>query len=244
MMAYPTILLTATIEPGKIPYLKRADPELRRRDYTEAFLQWMAYPIENPIVFCENSGADVSDFETLARNRRSAGPVEIISFRAQEGVEFRGKGYGELRLVEHALASSALLAAAPLVMKVTGRLFISNAAGILGRISDQSATVFCDLRQNLSIADSRVFLASPDFLSEYLVPRALEIDDLANVMFETVLARAVHGALSEGATWRPLPLTPRWHGLAGTADLPYKSSVIDLWRREVFRMLKAVILKR
>jgi len=243
-MALPALLLTATIEPGKIPYLKRADPELRRRDYAQAFRRWMTHPIENPIVFCENSGADVSDFDTLARDRRSAAPVEIISFRGQQDVDVRGKGYGELRLIEHALESSTILSAAPLVMKVTGRLFISNAAEILNRVDGQSATIFCDLRQNLSVADSRVFFATPDFLRDYLFFRAQEIDDLAGVMFETVLARAVHHALSDGSTWKPLPLSPRWHGLAGTADHPYKSSVADLWRREIFRALKAGILKR
>lgn len=238
------ILLTATIEPGNVPFLKRADPEVRRRDYRDAFVRWLAAPLANPIVFCENSGADLSDFEELARTRRGRAPVEILSFRGQRDVNRKGKGYGELRIIEHALAASRLIADAPLVMKVTGRLYVANAAAILTRLGTTSAAVLCDLRQNLSVADTRVFCATPAFMRDYFVPRADEIDDSAGAMLEIVLARALHCGLADGATWRPLPLTPRWFGSAATADVPYSSSLIDWWYRELFRKVKTLVLAR
>src|SRR4051794_26017754 len=89
------VLLTATIAPGSVPYLKRADAVVRRRDYVDAFAKWLATREASAIVFCDNSGASVDDLEAMAMARTAARPAEVLSFAGQQGVESRGKGFGE-----------------------------------------------------------------------------------------------------------------------------------------------------
>ena len=129
-------------------------------------------------------------------------------------------------------------------MKVTGRLILRNADPLISALAEQTEDVLCDLRQNLAVADSRVFCATRRFLSDYLLPRADEIDDRAGRTFEVVLGRAVHRALSDGATWSMPPVTPDLQGIAATADAPYPDWRLGFWKRALFRRWKEAMLQR
>jgi hypothetical protein len=235
------VLLTATIAPGAVPYLKRADPAVRRADYAKALHFWLATRAASAVVFCDNSGAAIDDFAAAARARPNA---EVLSFGGLENAATRGKGYGELGILRYALEHSAALANADAIMKVTGRLIVRNAETLVTRLGAADADVLCDLRRNLQVADARVFCATPAFLRNYLLPRAEEIDDLAGNTFEVVLARAVHRALSEGGRWAMLPAAPDLDGVAATADEPYGRSAPARWKRALFRRWKERMLSR
>jgi hypothetical protein len=233
------ILLTATIAPGPVPFLMRSDPSMRRSDYAGALTQWVAVRQPPSIVFCDNSAAAVDDLRGLA-----GGQVEFLSFRGNEGAQTRGKGFGEIGIIAHALEHSATVANADLVLKVTGRLFVRNAEALIARLTREKGDVFCDLRQNLEVSDSRVFCATPAFLARYLVPSAEEIDDHVGRSFEVVLARAVHRAIGDGCGWGLLPMAPDLVGIAATADQPYPSSRFGHSKRALFRWLKQRVLSR
>jgi hypothetical protein len=240
------VLLTACVHPGDVVGLARRDPATRLDDYRTALKRWLQVRSIDAIVLCENSGADVS---MLRREVEAAPagspPVEIIVFEGQTFDPRLGKGFGEMGIIQHALERSAHLAGARIVLKATGRLFVTNAGRIARTIGQADGIdVFCDLRRNLATADSRVFAATPRFLREHLVPLRSMIDDSAGVCFEDALARAVHGAMAQGARYAPLPRAHRLVGIAGTNNQRIPDGFFDHLRREVFGRVKAFVLSR
>jgi hypothetical protein len=209
------LLLTATIDPGQTPLVARSDPETRLLDYETALRAWLRSEAIDKIVFCENSGYDLSRLEDLAGSVNRC-QVEFLSFRGNEGGALRGKGYSELVGMEYALARSTLLSDCRLVIKCTGRLTIQNAFPLISRIRPLTFDIMCDLRRCLSFADSRIFAATPDFISNYLLPRRESTNDINGVFFEHALACASASAVADRKLWRPFPVYPDIHGISGT----------------------------
>jgi len=131
-----------------------------------------------------------------------------------------------------------------MVMKVTGRFYVRNAGSIKKEVVGKEVDIFCDLRWNLTFADSRVFCASVPFLQKYLTPMQELLDDSQNITFEHVLARAAHQAMANGRHWAMLPYAADIRGVLATANVVIPSSIIYRTKRELFRLIKTVILSR
>jgi hypothetical protein len=171
--------------------------------------------------------------------------VEILSFYGQLDHPEYGKGYGEMRIIGYALDHSKIMQQSKMIMKITGRLIVPNAGRIAKAVSKTSGIeVFCDLRKNLSTADSRLFCATPRFLKEYLMPFQEIVNESAGICIEDILARAVHRAMADGLHWSMLPYAHDMRGIAATADSPLSSSRWSFVRREVFRAMKSKMLSR
>jgi hypothetical protein len=209
------LLLTATIDPGSTPVVARGDPQTRLCDYEQALAAWLRSGAIDKVVFCENSGYDLSRLESLAASNGRCS-VEFLSFSGNERGAERGKGFSELVGMEYALANSKLLAGCRLVVKCTGRLTVSNAVALLALIRPLTFDVMCDLRWRLSYADSRIFAVTPAFISNYLLPKRDLIDDLDGVFLEHALACASAHAVADRKIWRPLPIYPRIRGISGS----------------------------
>ena len=240
------VLLTACINPGAIIKTARLDPVVRLADYKLALKEWCLHSGDAHLVFCENSGYDLAELKEIARtNARSGKNVEFLSFNGQDFSSHLGKGYGEMRIIEHALEKSEIIKSASLILKVTGRLFVRNNQQLIQELSESTlADVYCDLQSNLSMSDSRVFCATAPFIEKYLLPRAEEINDSAHMIFEIVLARAIHSALAEGWRWSLLPLTPGIVGVAGTSNKSISDSITGMLLSQIFRRVKGLVLAR
>ncbi len=212
------LLLTATVDPGACVMTARADPQARLADYRVALAHWAAAPPSSAIVFCENSGWPLADFADAAEAMRAAGvDFEQLSFRDATGDPARGKGFGELGIIAHALEHARLLRDARHVVKATGRYVVHNANALVAMAGATPAPdVACDLRNHLTVADARVFLATPAFLRDHLLPRRATVDDRAEVFFEHALAAAVHAALAQGGIWRMPARPPQLTGVGGS----------------------------
>lgn len=241
----PVVLLTATVTPRNVPFLKRSDWRVRLSDYKVALQSWLTSRVSTDIVFCENSAFDLSELSWIcSRATEFTGRIEMLSFSDSDYDSARGKGFGELNIISWALKNSALLRSANRVLKVTGRIYVRNVNRLIGEIHKQSKPeVFCDLRRNLTFADSRVFCATQKFLREFLLPMHGIVNDTAGVYFENALARAVHSALSVGLRWAPLPRVPDLEGVSGTLDVKYRRDILSRARREVLHQAKGLILK-
>jgi len=236
------VLLTATIRPGNVPCLARRDPSVRIEDYKSALRRWLADPLPNPIVFCENSGYDLTAVERLCRDHNKR--VEFISFLEDPTTFPRGKGYGEVGIIAHALKQSSLLRNARRVLKVSGRVYVPNASALVAAMDKfPNVDVFCDLRHNLTWGDSRIFCASKDVLANHLVSRRCLIDDSRGVFLEHALARAIHGVMAEGGQWSQLPVAPLLAGISGTSNrtLPDTPGYVAALR--LFRLAKMLVLR-
>jgi hypothetical protein len=128
--------MTATITPdvatitAMSPHyveLGRTDPAVRLADYTQAldfYIGELNRGAIASIVFVENSASDVSSLVALAAARRVGDRVEFIANYGEHSYPERDRSYGETRLLDHAMATSRLIAAAgnrAVVWKITGR---------------------------------------------------------------------------------------------------------------------------
>jgi hypothetical protein len=144
------LLLTATVQPpADVRSLVRRDPRVRLADYLGAFefyLDELRAGSADSLVLCENSGFSLSCFEALARQRGLQDRVECISFCGLDHPGRYGRGYGEFKLVDQAMATSSLIALGgrqAVVWKVTGRYQVRNIAALI-RSRPAHADLYCN----------------------------------------------------------------------------------------------------
>jgi hypothetical protein len=214
----PTLLLTAAVDPMGCAFTARASVEERLADYRHALRAWIARGPIARIVLCDGSSWDMGAFADLEALARSHGRrLELLSFAGQGYDRALGKGYGEIGIIAHALEQSRLIAEATHVFKATGRYWVANAAPFVAAVARRpELAVMCDLREDLRVADSRWFAATPAFLRERLVPLRPICDDSRKVFLEHALARAAHAALAAGELWALPPAYIRIVGVSGT----------------------------
>ncbi len=144
------LLMTATITPDNSPELARTDPALRLEDYREALAFYIGQldSAIDSIVFVENSDSDVSSLVALADAAGAGDRVEFIANYGNHSYPGRDRSYGETRLLDHAMATSRLIAAADdraAIWKITGRYRVRNLARMV-RTAPRRFDLYCDLR--------------------------------------------------------------------------------------------------
>jgi hypothetical protein len=125
-------------------------------------------------------------------------------------------------------------------LKATGRYVIRNSEALVSRIVAQPnlPDVQLNLHNQLSYADSRIFLFSRAYFDRYLYPRRGEIDDAGATWLEHVLARAALEHIAAGGDWKLLPL-PLWvRGVAGTTGKVHRETAIGYGRARVKHWVK------
>jgi hypothetical protein len=236
-----TLLMPATIDPGGIVLTARADPAVRLADHLAALERWIAARSFTRIVWCENSGWPLERISPLAGQAKDAGiDLELIGFRGQDFTPALGKGYGEMGILAHAFAHSRLLAEGGHVCKASARYFVRNAS-VLRRAFEaaEPPDVCCDLKKDLTVADSRWFGGSAAFFRTHLLPLRTMINDSAGIYFEHALARAATAALGAGMRWALPASLPRITGITGSTDLPIRLSASKVLRHRLKRALFA-----
>ncbi len=146
------VLLTATVvAPSDARNLARKNTSLRLQDYLRAFdfyLAELARGAFDALVLCENSGFDLEPFAARLRRAGLQDRVELIGFFGLDHPASYGRGYGEFKLVDHAMQHSALIARLGpqvRVWKVTGRYIVRNIARLVASQPEQ-ADLYCHCR--------------------------------------------------------------------------------------------------
>lgn len=230
------ILLTASVDPMGMAFVAVTDAAERLREYAEAAGSWARAPGIHGVVFCENTGHDLSAIRRAFEGAATA--TEVLQFEGNRFDRSLGKGYGELLIMSHALEHSRLLRDADLVVKVTGRYRLGHLPEFLrGLQASWPVQVTADLQRSLTWADSRVFGFTPGFFGRHLAPWQARLDDGAGLHLEHALARAVHAALAAGERWAPLPAAPEILGRSGTDGKSYRLPWFKALRRRVYRRI-------
>ncbi len=181
-MSNIVILLTSCIRPNGMIFTVLQNQEERRRQYREALLYYVHYT-KYKIVFCDNSGVDVSDFKISNR-------VEILSFKGNDYDKTLGKGYGEFEIIRYAVAHSIFLSQASHVVKITGRLRITNLSDSINWTAIHfpfvQKSIYCVINEINRLTDSRCFLLHREFLSQFVNASNI-CNDSANYYFEHLL---------------------------------------------------------
>src|SRR5262249_45668465 len=153
------LLLTATIDPRGTPFVRRADPLLRLRDYQTALGFWLADPQIARIILCENSGYDLAEL----RQER----LHILSYRLADHLTARAKGYGELDPILRALEAAQPAS----FLKVTGRYYVANMGEIAAsiRAHPEAAVISCATGPPHGVP-SECFFATAEFIERYFAP--------------------------------------------------------------------------
>ena len=222
MASERVLLLTATIDPKGCYYLKRRSVSKRLGDYEAALSRWIESGSVSRIIWCENSGYCLDSIHAIVNaSRRQHEPIRVQSFDGNTYPRRLGKGYGEMGIISHAMSTNPACGPDQLIIKVTGRYFVSNLKVILDEVeAGEHADIVCNLDGERQMADSRCFLARRQFFAAHLLPRRGLINDSKGVHFEHVLAAAVFSAVKQGLRWRPYPVEPRVEGISGTLNLP------------------------
>lgn len=146
------VLLTATVVPPlDARNLARSDVQLRLQDYLQAFDFYLA-ELRNgafdALVLCENSAFDLEPFAAMARAAGLEQRVELIGHSGLDHPAQHGRGYGEFKLVDHAMQHSALISSLggqAQIWKVTGRYRVRNLAQLIAT-QPLKADLYCHCR--------------------------------------------------------------------------------------------------
>lgn len=238
------ILLTATVNAGQTAFVARRDPRVRLNDYVGALNLWLRNKGGDKLVLCENSSYPLNELQRVYQfNNPHGKAVEFLSFAGTRFNPQRGKGPGELEIIEYALGHSRLISGGQRIMKVTGRLYVKNADRIIETVNARpEIDIVCDLRANLTYGDSRVFCATPRFFTNYLLPLQHLADDSRQVYFEHILGRAVHGAMADGINWAMMPTAPDIRGVSGSGNVPYGGAVAERLARRILHTIKSAAI--
>lgn len=237
------VLLTATVNVRGTAYVTRTDPIQRLRDSEWALQDWLTRSHSVRVVFCENSGWDLTSLHRLVQMHGAADRVELLSF-CGEPPGHRGKGYGELEILRFAAENSVAAREAPGFLKVTGRYRFHNAPLFVRAIQQAQPDVMASFGHGLTWADSRVFGGTFEFLQRYLFPLHDRIDDSRGFYMEHALAVATHLAIAEGRVFTLPPALPDLEGYYGTSNTQVRPPA---WRRiakQMYFRLKTDVYKR
>lgn len=223
------IFLTGCIDPGGMHMTVLTDTEKRKAQYVNA-IRFYIRSAGVPVLFVENSGNDISSEFPDEIERKQ---LEIVTFNGNDYDKKKGKGYGEMLIIEEAIRSSALFNQADFIFKATGRYKVLNISSFLEAFHNKLSDAFfmVNLKPDLSLGDSRFFGAQPAFFEHFLVKYREQLDDQKQVYFETAIAYAVHEAVLSGKKYASLPHYPRYSAESGTGGGIYN----DSWSRWIVK---------
>lgn len=219
------ILLTGCINPNGMPFTQLTDANERQKQYVDAILFYLSNT-NCPIVFCENSNTDISHIFNNAQNR-----LEILTFPGNQHKQ-RGKGYGEVEIIEYALQHSLYLKEDCIIIKITGRLIVNNIGIIINSLPSHKNFITCLFHSDLSFADSRIFCATSPFFREFITNKKY-INDSKNIFFEHILASTV---LSSSMCFVPYVENPLIMGISGSTGEKYSHTATDRKKKYLFKL--------
>lgn len=235
------IFLTSAIDVKGVGNTVISNTHDRYREYKSSFELWIENPSVQNIVFCDNSGFDLSEFENIAAN--SSKTVEVLSYFGQGFPRLLGKGYGEICAFEYAVKNSELFTEADYVIKVNGRYYLRNISAIVQQLKYGNTMVLGSFRHNLTWFDSRVFAFSPSFVINYLLKYKNKINDEKGYYFEHALACATHEAMAQGHEWEMFSVTPAIEGKSGSNGRVYSVYGFRWIVKEIYQIALRRLLK-
>ena len=178
------ILLTACIRPEGMIFTKLQDSIVREEQYINAINYYLTNT-DFRIVFCNNSGEDISNKIIANKNR-----IEFLSFDGNSYNKNLGKGYGEFLIIKYATENSLFLKEADSIIKITGRIQVKNINKIIYWndyfLAFPKNKVYITIEDGLNMATSNFFVA-PKLFYELFAKDNNTVDDSKGYYFEHLL---------------------------------------------------------
>ena len=244
-----TLLLTATVTPpAGSPRLKRVDPAQRLADYAWALRFYLRVPptVLDRIVFAENSSHDLVPLREMVDRAGAGHRVEFLSFAGLDHLPAHGRGYGEFKLLDHAVTHSRFLAGAAddeRLWKATGRYRVRNLARMI-RTAPPDFDLYCDVREKpIPWVDLRVFGCTLAGYRRYLMGL---YNNLQEDFWHKATERIIRPWVADWAAGNPRVVTrfraePYVIGVRGLDDKSYATglNLLKYWGRAAGRLVHA-----
>lgn len=154
------LLLTACVNPNGMSFTALQDVEERKKQYLKA-IDWYLENTSLDIVVVENTCYDLS--ESLNK-KNQVQRLEFLTFDGNNFDKTLGKGYGEALILKYAFHNSKKIKTADSIIKVTGRLIVSNINKLISCCKKENTLYIKESYQNNRMYfESNFFVAPPAF---------------------------------------------------------------------------------
>ena len=233
------ILLTACINPNGMSMTVLQDEKIREKQYLNA-LDFYLLHTSTPIVLVENTNYTL---DSKYNNYIKQGRLEYITFEGNNYDKSKGKGYGEALIILHAIQNSDILNKSKYIIKITGRIIITNINQIIKSPLFYLKNLFrCDLL-DYNFARTVVLIARPGTLKKIFVSRKEEISETPNgFLFENI----IYQELIKDKSIQLIPFTSTVYidGFFATKNIPYDNKASIITFRDNFYFWASILKKR
>ena len=222
---YP-LVMTAAIDTKGMAGVSVQDVKERAGQYLGTLQFYLQNPAVTRIVFIDNSGYALDEFEELISHYADK-QVELLSCDLNDYPRYLGKSYGELRILDYIAEHSRLVANAGGYFKVTGRFPILNIGKLLAEAYGRRPwSMFCDNKDHRiyewlhlgwtgHACDTRFFGVTLDFYQRHFHGRCAELDDSQNKLIEFMFFETARKAAQTETVVRRFKTEPEYAGKAG-----------------------------
>lgn len=213
------LIITGCIYPNSnVPVLSIKAGFQRKRQYIDSIQYYIEKSRVANIVFCDNSNAPKEDgLKELAQKHGKN--FEWISFEGNSNkVVSKGKGYGEIEIINYAIANSTLISKSKMLFKVTGRLIIKNIDWFI-RLGKEDKNYFL-VRTN-KFVDTRCYCIRKADYIKYFSQVGEFVDDREGVFLEHVFYKTIE---NKKVDYKLFPIEPEFSGVSGSNGYVYDSS--------------------
>lgn len=227
------LLLTGTVDPKQVIKTVLIDPIIREHQYIEA-LNYYLKVTNYKIVFVENSNWSLAGkFQEVDSDR-----IEFLTYDGNKN-SFKGKGIGEMEILEYFVANSVSLKSNSIVVKLTGRYKVMNIAKYINYYLElnnriERASIMVDLKSKMKYSDSRFFVSDYRFLNEYLLTNKDLINDSEGYYFEHALAKACFDFMKDDNFVFKFPFSPIYNGVYATENKIYKNNIFKGFIKDLY----------
>lgn len=220
------ILLTACVNPNGMALTALQDTDERLKQYEDA-LNWYLINTNLPILFVENTDCDISPKYKAWIEK---GRLEMLTFRGNDYPRVLGKGYGEAKILEHALNHSIFLKDTDIIIKITGRLICRNINTIIRRCKrpDTMMSEVIKDRWNRMQCKSQVVVLPKRYLKDFFLPCSDHLNDTEHYWFEHLLWDASIKWQQNVGRFREFVSLPKIMGQSGSMGTMYTVSTWDI----------------
>lgn len=237
------LLITATVTPPPdATNLARINPAERLQDYAWAlrfYLSVLEKGVFDGVVFVDNSNSDIGALRAVTDASPRRDGVEFISFDGLDYPPEHGRAYGEMRLIRHAMAVSALIKAAPadaVIWKVTGRYVIENAEELVAGAG--LADLYCHCRNLPQRWVDMYFMGWRKGAYDALLGGAAErIKDGPGGGSEVAFRELVEELAGKARVLRRFRRPPVVSGTRGYDNQRYEAQRLKTWSRRVLAVI-------
>lgn len=234
------LLLTGCIRPNCDDFLAINKVAQRKAMYIKS-INWYLCNTNFKVVFCENSGVDITDeFDSSYWEDR----LEVLTYVSDYTLG-RTKGYKEMEILEYIQVNSRFVNGcnkSAVLVKVTGRLILLNISAIIKKLNSNRSRnqtfVSAYLNGRKPWGDCRFIFFSPDFLS-FLIAKKEEIT--TSYYFEHATMDAVLLSKKCGVKFIYPPLPVRIDGIGGGFGDVYNISDKEYRKKNCIHQLRRLL---